>query len=607
LAIRIQRRYSEPFLSTVSLTVELGGMIGEATQNTKTDGPPRNGGMTKSAATVLAGSPQTNAGDNQSPRRPIDKDALRRCAAAYVRMSTDHQQYSTSNQMDVIREFAKRRGLEIVKLYSDDGKSGLSIQGRDSLSQMIRDVQSGSAGFSYVLVYDVSRWGRFQDADESAYYEYLCRQAGVQVHYCAEQFENDGSPTSTIVKSVKRAMAGEFSRELSNRVFQGACRLIQLGYRQGGISGIGLRRMLVDQNGRHKAVLQTGEHKSIQTDRVIIVPGPDEEIKLVHWIYQMFIDEGKAEWEIARVLNERAIPTDQGRAWTRGMVRSVLTNEKYIGNNVYHRHSVKLKGKCQRNPPEKWIRAEGAFQGIVEPQRFLQARQILQARQRKFQEDEMLARLRTLYQQHGYLTSTLIDQAADLPGSAYISRHFGNLVSLYSLLGFKPRARYSHTGLNRRLFAATADLAGLLTRQITEAGATARWEKRGRMLHLNDELRVCIFFIRSYFTSIGSRRWVVRLRPDLKPDLTILVRMDAKNEAVFDYYLLPSLDTVWNISQLSENNGLYLDAYRFASLEFFVGLAARAQLPKTYERRHQNDSHRPDSHSQPPTPGPEQV
>src|SRR5436190_557157 len=59
-------------------------------------------------------------------------------AAAYVRMSTEHQQYSTSNQMDVIRDYAKRRGLEIVKEYSDEGKSGLSIAGRESLSQMIK-------------------------------------------------------------------------------------------------------------------------------------------------------------------------------------------------------------------------------------------------------------------------------------------------------------------------------------------------------------------------------------------------------------------------------------------------------------------------------------
>src|SRR5437660_4184435 len=225
-------------------------------------------------------------------------------AAVYVRMSTEHQQYSTSNQMDVIREYAKRRDLEIVKDYSDEGKSGLNIQGRDSLSQMIREVQNGQANFSSILVYDVSRWGRFQDADESAYYEYICRKAGVAVHYCAEQFENDGSPVSTIVKGVKRAMAGEYSRELSTKVFQGACRLIQLGFKQGGTAGFGLRRMLVDQSGQQKTVLKIGEQKSIQTDRVVLVPG-SEEVQVVHWIYESFLNEGKSETEIAKLLNGR--------------------------------------------------------------------------------------------------------------------------------------------------------------------------------------------------------------------------------------------------------------------------------------------------------------
>jgi hypothetical protein len=65
-----------------------------------------------------------------------NKERWTNCTAVYVRMSTEHQQYSTSNQMDVIREYAKRRELGIVKEYSDEGKSGLNIQGRDSLAQM---------------------------------------------------------------------------------------------------------------------------------------------------------------------------------------------------------------------------------------------------------------------------------------------------------------------------------------------------------------------------------------------------------------------------------------------------------------------------------------
>jgi DNA invertase Pin-like site-specific DNA recombinase len=212
-------------------------------------------------------------------------------------MSTDHQQYSTANQSQAIREYAARHGFKIERNYTDSGRSGLNIDDRDALKQLIDDVQSGAANYSTILVYDVSRWGRFQDADESAYYEYICKRAGISVQYCAEQFENDGSPVSTIVKGVKRAMAGEYSRELSVKVFTGQCRLIELGFRQGGPPGYGLRRNLIDQAGAAKSELARGEHKSIQTDRVVLVPGPPEEIHAVRWIYRSFVKDMKSESE----------------------------------------------------------------------------------------------------------------------------------------------------------------------------------------------------------------------------------------------------------------------------------------------------------------------
>jgi DNA invertase Pin-like site-specific DNA recombinase len=301
------------------------------------------------------------------PRRSrgAKPEAWANSAAVYVRMSTEHQQYSTSNQMDVIREYAKKRGLEIVKIFSDDGKSGLNLGGRGSLIQMIQEVYDGRAEYGRILVYDVSRWGRFQDPDESAALEYMCRQQEVPVHYCAEQFENDGTAISSIVKGIKRTMAAEYSRELSTKVFQGACRLVKLGFRQGGAAGFGLRRVLLDQSGEKKTMLKMGEQKSIQTDRVVLVAGPDEEIKVVRRIYREFITDGKIESEIAAGLNAQGILTDYGRAWNRGTVHQVLTNEKYIGNNVYSRTSCKLKKKHVNNPPEQWIRAKGAYAGTV--------------------------------------------------------------------------------------------------------------------------------------------------------------------------------------------------------------------------------------------------
>ena len=111
------------------------------------------------------------SGQPQLPLTPHDFAAIP--AAAYVRMSTEHQQYSTENQLDRIKEYAARRNMSLVRVFEDAGKSGLNVRGRDSLRKLIEEVEKGSADFKCILAYDVSRWGRFQDADESGYYEYI--------------------------------------------------------------------------------------------------------------------------------------------------------------------------------------------------------------------------------------------------------------------------------------------------------------------------------------------------------------------------------------------------------------------------------------------------
>ncbi|MDN7797129.1 MULTISPECIES: recombinase family protein [Burkholderia cepacia complex] len=150
--------------------------------------------------------------------------------AQYTRMSTEHQRYSTENQAQFIAEFARTHGMEIVRSYQDDGKSGLNIEGRPGLRRLLEDIQSKKVDFVVVLVYDVSRWGRFPDPDEAAVYEQICKRNGVQVIYCAEQFGSDMSIGSTLLKGLKRSMAAEYSRELSNKVFAGARNLVQRGY-----------------------------------------------------------------------------------------------------------------------------------------------------------------------------------------------------------------------------------------------------------------------------------------------------------------------------------------------------------------------------------------
>ena len=190
-------------------------------------------------------------------------------AAQYLRMSTEHQQYSTANQECRIQEYAESHGFTVTRTYADSAKSGLWLKGRPGLRDLLRDVTQGGMEYKAILVYDVSRWGRFQDTYEPADYEFLCKSAGIPVHYCAETFVNDGSLPSSIMKALKRAMAGH-SRELGVKVSAGQTRLAGLGFWQGGPPGIGYRRMPVSPDRTPKQMLATGERKSISTDRVVL-------------------------------------------------------------------------------------------------------------------------------------------------------------------------------------------------------------------------------------------------------------------------------------------------------------------------------------------------
>jgi hypothetical protein len=120
-------------------------------------------------------------------------------AVQYIRMSTDQQQCSPIFQRQAIAEYAAKHSIRIIRDYEDAGISGLTLRARPALNQLLIDVADPQRRFSLVLVYDVSRWGRFQDVDESAFYEYLCRRHGVKVVYVAEPFEGGFSSHAPVM------------------------------------------------------------------------------------------------------------------------------------------------------------------------------------------------------------------------------------------------------------------------------------------------------------------------------------------------------------------------------------------------------------------------
>ncbi|CAN7157810.1 recombinase family protein [Phyllobacterium sp. LjRoot231] len=512
-----------------------------------------------------------------------DDDIAAAPAVAYVRMSTDHQKYSTDNQLAAIRKYSDERGFEIIKVYTDSGRSGLRLDGRDALISLMSDVKSGQTKFTAILVYDISRWGRFQDADESAYYEHLCSRAGIRVHYCAEQFENDGSIGSNLLKTVKRVMAGEYSRELSVKVFAGQCRLIELGYRQGGAPGFGLRRLLIDEHGNSKGELLSGQRKSFQTDRVILVPGPIEELDVVRRIYRLFVECSKSEQEIANTLNTEGVCSDLGRPWARSTIHQILTNEKYIGNNVYNRISYKLKKQRIRNSPEMWVRAEGAFTPIVNTALFERAQSIIEARSRHLSDIELLSKLRELLESQGSLSGIIIDDLESMPSSNVYRHRFGSLVNAYTLIGYNPERDYRYIKVNRELRRRHPKLISNLIDELEAVGAAVHHDETTDLLQINSAFFVSVVLSRCFSTQSGALRWKVRLDTGLLPDITIVVRMDETNERALDYYLLPAIDIELPRLRFAERNAFSLDAYRFDSLDFFFQIAQSATWRISHE------------------------
>lgn len=499
-------------------------------------------------------------------------------AAQYVRMSTEHQQYSIENQAEAILQYARARNMEIVRTYTDPGKSGLNLSGRPGLQALLENVQAGKADYDVILVYDVSRWGRFQDADESAYYEYVCKRANVRIHYCAEQFENDGSLFSSLLKTMKRTMAGEYSRELSTKTFAGHCRLSEMGFRQGGPAGYGLRRRLVDINGTPKSVLSSGQQKSIHTDRVILVPGPEEEVEVVREIYDLFTRRRKTESEIAGLLNLRKLLTGLGHPWKRRAVHRILTNPTYAGINVYNRRSHKLKRKYVTNPAEMWIRRHNAFEPLIPVEEFNEALRIIGERKKQPSNEELLARLKELLARHGMLSQILIEETDEMPSAHSYRRRFGSLMRAYALVGYTPDHDLHYISVNCALRQYHAKHVREVVAELREAGATVEIHPVTDLLTINHEFTVSVVLARYRQTSAGNCRWLIQLDRTLNPDVTIAARLQPGNESILDYYLVPSLGGLGDKLRLAADNGIVLDVYRFADLNFFMSMGRRTRL-----------------------------
>ena len=464
-------------------------------------------------------------------------------AAQYLRMSTEHQQFSLENQSTAIQKYAESHGFEIVRTYSDAAKSGVVLKHRNGLRQLLEDVVRGDAGYQAILVYDVSRWGRFQDTDESAHYEFLCKSAGVPVHYCAETFANDGTLPSLIMKALKRTMAGEYSRELGVKILAGQKRLALFGFKQGGMPGYGLRRMLVSPSGVPKQELAFGERKSIATDRVILVPGPAHEVHCVRDIYRMFVSEKRSVYAIGRELNRKGIAYLNDSTWDYQAVHGVLTHPKYSGCHVFGRTSSRLYTRSLKLPKSQWIVKPEAFEPIVDSATFAAAQKILNGRTINKSDEELLSELRALLAVKARLSLRLVGDAPEMPSPSTYRHRFGSLRHAYELIGYGRPEQFGPVDLRRRTTGLREELvshiAAMFPQTVSIVRRGGRWRSR---LRLSNGLVISVLVAHSMRVGKDSVRWQIDPVRHERKYVTLLARLDEENRSFIDFHIFPGID-----------------------------------------------------------------
>jgi DNA invertase Pin-like site-specific DNA recombinase len=489
-------------------------------------------------------------------------------ASQYLRMSTEHQRYSLENQSAAIEKYAEKHGFSVIQTYSDAARTGVVFRRRDGLRRLIQDVVQRAAAYEAILVYDVSRWGRFQDCDEAAYYEFLCKSAGIPVHYCAESFSNDNTLPNLILKSLKRVMAAEFSRELGCKVYAGQKRLAALGYRQGGPAGYGLRRLLVSEDGTPKQILLAGQRKSITTDRVIQVAGRPKEVRCVRDIYQMFVGQQMNYTAIASELNRRRIAYFGDAPWNGRAVQTILTHPRYVGSNVYGRSSQRLYTSTVIRPRSEWTIVPKAFEPLIDAATFAQAQERIGLWTWNRSDTALLDSLKTIIAKGGKISEALILATPGVPCATTYRARFGSLVKAYSLLDYKTTWNEQRLEQKRRVQSIRSNLLnqivalsrGDVTIDVSPTHHTQLRLRTGRLVSV---------IVGLLFEYRGKHRWLVKPVPAERRQIALLARLNDKNDAIKDLIVIPPIVGSARSMITSENDARLRCEFRLGDLADF--------------------------------------
>jgi hypothetical protein len=335
--------------------------------------------------------------------------------------------------------------------------------------------------------------------------------------------------------------------------------------------GYALRREMVDENRCSKGTLQKGQRKHLQTDRVLLRPGPKHEQDVVTRIFRQFVVHRKSQAAIARQLNAEQVPNHLAKPWTDSMVHFVLKNENYIGNSVYNRKSFKLKQVMRDNPPELWIRTTGLFEPVVDKSIFDKAQKIMKEQYRWFTDDQLLYRLRAVWKQKGHLSTAVLGGIDGVPAASLYAHRFGSLREAFRRVGYTSAERnFAYIDSRQRLAAKLLEHSSVIATGIRALGAAAVFDASTDVMTVDGRLAISLRMARYYTAPHHAPVWNVHRRAREPAGLILALRLDKKNVEVTDYFLLPIHELKKHHMSLTATNRSRFAVYRRASVEGVV-------------------------------------
>jgi DNA invertase Pin-like site-specific DNA recombinase len=284
-------------------------------------------------------------------------------AAAYYRMSDDKQENSIERQRSQVGPYARKKGYQVVREYTDEGVSGDEILKRREFQRMLRDAQVGA--FEVIVCDDKDRFGRFDSIDLGEVVAPL-RRKGVRLDTAAQGVVDWESFSGRITDAVLQEAKNLEQEAISRRVLTNQLLKAHKGITTGGRPPYGYRWEM--GAGGFNRLVPDGHRADV-----------------VRFLFAEY-DKGATLYALADELRRRGVSSPRGNAqWTRSVIQRILTNRRYVGDYVWgvrpsgkrHRYAKdgfrttpRARKKQDVNPAEQWLVLPDAHEPLVSREQF---------------------------------------------------------------------------------------------------------------------------------------------------------------------------------------------------------------------------------------------